>query len=74
MFWEIVKSPVVFTEIIPAEFNPLYVVLPARTDPIVRSPVLTTVRAPTEEPEAMVLKVLLVLLSVIALLPTKAKP
>ena len=52
------------------ELRPLY----APTVPISRAEPFNTVMAPTAEPDAIVVSALLVLLSVIALLPTKIKP
>ena len=69
-----VKSPVVLMLILPVELMPLYVIPPAITVPIVRLPVFTMVSAPNPLPVAMLRIALLVLLSVIALSPIRAKP
>ena len=47
---------------------------PVVTWPMVRAALFTTLKAPTPEPVAIVLRVLLVLLSVLAPAPKMAKP
>ena len=60
--------------IAPVALRPLYVVPPAVIEPMVKSPVLTTVRAPIDALLAIVRSALLVLDKLIALLPINTKP
>ena len=71
---ETVKSPVVLILITPEASRPLYVVAPAVIAPMVKSPELTIVSAPTDELLAMVRSALLVLDKLTALLPINTKP
>ena len=52
-FCEIVKLPVVFTEIMSVELSPLYVLAPKVIEPMVKSPVLIKLSAPMPVADAM---------------------
>jgi len=72
---EMVRLPLsACTEIVSVELRPLYVVPPTVTEPICRAPAFTTVNAPTALDDAMTDNALLVLLKVMARVPTRAKP